>query len=292
MITSPTGAAGIQTYKSNPTLTNNDIYSNTATDSGGGANINEQDNIHHVALTGNRIYSNTAQFGGGVIVGNCAVTMTGNLVYANSAVQGGGLWFASSYAMLVNNFVVGNQTTTGNGSAAVTISGSDVRALHTTIARNSGSRAGVLVIDFYGETGTAVMTNTILVSHTVGIVADFGHAAALEGTLWGDGGWANGTDWSGLGTITTGTVNIWGAPVFLNPEAGDYHISAASAAVDEGVDAGETSDFDGDLRPAPVGTSPDIGADEVNQHFIYLPLVARQIAIRIEASVFPMGGGI
>lgn len=164
-------------------MTNNDIFSNTAEESGGGANLNEADS-NRVTLAMNRIYSNTAFFGGGVIVGNCSVTMTANLVYSNSAVQGGGLWFLSGDAMLVNNVVVGNQATSGNGAAGLFVAGSNVRLLHTTIARNSGGRVGgVLVTDFSAETSTVAMTNTILVSHTLGILVDAGHAAALEATL-------------------------------------------------------------------------------------------------------------
>jgi parallel beta-helix repeat protein len=265
---------GVQTYMSTATLANNDIYRNTAEGSGGGANINETDS-HQVTLTINRIYSNTAHFGGGVMVGNCSTTMTGNRIYGNSAVQGGGLWFASSQATLVNN-VVDNQATTGNGAAGVCVAGSTVQMVHTTIARNSGGRVGgVLVTDFFSEIGTVAMTNTILVSHTAGILVDHGHAAALEATLWGDGTWANGTDWGGGGVIVTGTVNIWGDPAFLSPDGGDYHIGAASDATDAGVDAGVANDIDDDLRPAPVGTNPDLGADEISQRSIHLPLVMR-----------------
>jgi hypothetical protein len=43
---------------------------------------------------------------------------------------------------------------------------------------------------------------------------------------------------------------------------GDYHIQAGSSALDAGVDAGVTSDFDNE--PRPVGAF-DIGADEVQQ---------------------------
>lgn len=266
---------GVQTYQSDATLTNNDIYSNTAEDSGGGANINEADG-NSVALTGNRIYSNTAMFGGGVIVGNCFVTMTGNLVYANSANQGAGVWLNSTGGMLVNEMVVANHVTSTNGASGLFVAGSDVRMLHMTIARNTGGRAGgILVTDFYGEASTVALTNTILVSHTVAILVDSGYTATLEATLWGDGDWANGTDWSGAGTITTGTINVWGVPAFRAPNAYDYHLLPTSAALDAGVDADVTTDMDGDLRPVPVGTSPDLGADEIDQRRAYLPLVVR-----------------
>ena len=119
--------------------------------------------------------------------------------------------------------------------------------------------------------GEVVMTNTILVSHEVGIYVDSGCTATLEATLWGIGPWANGTDWSGSGTILTGTHNYRGDPAFLAPDDGNYHIRAGSAALDRGVDAGVSADIDGDPRPA--GSAPDLGADE--GRFVHLPLVLR-----------------
>ncbi len=267
---------GVQTYKSSATLANNDIYNNLAErdGSGGGLNINEADD-HRVALIGNRVYSNTAQWGGGVIVGNCTVTMTGNLVYANTAVQGAGIWLASSQGLLVNTMVVDNWAeSVGAGAAGLQVAGSDVRMLHTTIARNRGGRVGGLLITSFGvEHSSVAMTNTILVSHSVGIEAGFDDVAALEGTLWGAGSWANAVDWSGA--VVTGTVNVWGAPRFVDPDGGDYHILASSAAAGAGVDAGVSNDIDDDVRPAPEGTLPDLGADEVSQHVVCLPAVVR-----------------
>jgi len=266
---------GVVIYRSNATLTGNDIHDNATLGSGGGININETAS-NHVSLTGNRIYSNTAASGGGVMVGSCTVAMTGNLVYGNTAGRGGGLWLNISDVTLVNNIVVDNQATiTSTTAAGIMVAGGDIRMLHTTIARNYGSNgSGIYVTHFaIPNYSTVAMTNTILVSHTMGIYVTAGNTATLEATLWGDGDWANGTDWSSAGTITTGTVNIWDDPAFFMPDAIDYHILPASAAVDTGVDAGVTTDVDDDLRPAPAGTLPDLGADEISQREVYLPLV-------------------
>jgi hypothetical protein len=119
------------------------------------------------------------------------------------------------------------------------------------------------------------MTNTILVSHTVGIQVASGATATLDCTLWGAGDWANEDDWQVDGTLITDTLacNMWREPDFVDPDGGDYHIGSGSAAIDAGVDAGVTVDIDGDSRIdyAP----PDIGADEFTTYDIYLPLVQR-----------------
>ena len=77
----------------------------------------------------------------------------------------------------------------------------------------------------------------------------------------------------GCGSIFTGTVNVWGDPAFVDPEAGDYHIGPDSAAIDAGVESGVTVDIDGEPRPA--GRGYDIGADESSWRHLYLPLVLR-----------------
>ena len=149
------------------------------------------------------------------------------------------------------------------------IRASDGQILHNTIARND-TAIGIRI-----EYGAAVaLTNTILVSHTMGIQVTSGSTATLEGTLWGSGAWANGADWGGDGDVLTGTVNTWGDPGFVDPDGGDYHIDLGSAARNAGVDSGVIADIDGDTRPQESGY--DIGADEFCMHWkVYLPLVAR-----------------
>ena len=60
------------------------------------------------------------------------------------------------------------------------------------------------------------------------------------------------------------------------PDTGDYHIDAGSAAIDKGIDAGVKTDID--FHPRPYLT-PDLGSDEYwppgTLKFIYLPLVLR-----------------
>lgn len=132
----------------------------------------------------------------------------------------------------INTVVNDNQVS--HFGAGLAVDGSDVRFLHTTIARNSGGDgSGVHVV----LTSTVNMTNTILFSHTVGITVAAGNTATLNATLWH----ANGSKTGGAWTINT-TNNHDG-------DADGYHLTSNSAAIDQGVEAGVTADIDGEVPP-------------------------------------------
>ncbi len=115
------------------------------------------------------------------------------------------------------------------------------------------------------------MTNTILVSHTVGITVATDSTATLASTLW----YSNAADWDGEGAILTGTAerNYWGDPLFA---VDGHHLLSGSAAIDKGVNAGVTRDIDGEFRPQ--GGGYDLGADEapgLGWRNLYLPLILK-----------------
>jgi len=221
-----------------------------------------------VEIRGNTVVGNQASLGtngsgGGLYLQNTLPAVEGNLILRNAVAgplfaRGGGVRIASCPAFTLTNNVVAQNEASRRGSG-IAIYSSDGLLAHNTIAQNfQGVGVGVEV---WG--GTVVISNTILVSHTVGITVTDGTVsgtAILEGTLWGSGPWANGTDWGGDGTIVTGTINLWADPLFANPALDNYHLLAGSAAIDAGVDAGVGTDMDGEPRPR--GTAPDLGADE------------------------------
>jgi hypothetical protein len=244
------------------TLSGGQIISNSASH-GGGLYVYLSD----VTLSGVQIIDNSAAWaGGGVFIWpGSDVTLNGGEIINNSAYSGGGVASGGAFITLTNSVVSDNRAD-GLGSG-LSINGDSIRLMHTTIARNLGGDGSGVHVE---GSATVAMTNTILVSHTVGITVAAGNTATLECTLWGTGAWANDTDWGGAGTIVTGTCNYWGDPAFLDPDAGDYHIGPGSAAIDVGVNAGVDHDIDGD--PRPMGQGYDIGADEF-RHVIYLPII-------------------
>jgi parallel beta-helix repeat protein len=244
----------------------NTVSSNTANGSGGGLFLEGSD----ATLSGNTVTSNTADWGGGgLVLYHSDATLNGNAITFNSGGQdvGGGLWLHTSDATLINNIVTDNQADLAGSGLYIMCS--SPRLVHTTIARNvDGDGSGVYVTMRWCATPSAiVLTNTILVSHSVGISVTAGNTATLESTLWH----GNGADTGGAGTIVTSN-DYTGAPAFA---ADGYHLTASSAAIDKGVDAGVATDIDGQIRDS----QPDIGADEyigAPKRYVYLPLVMRQ----------------
>lgn len=246
-------------------LESNDIYSNTATGNGGGIGSEYGQGL---VLTDNRIFGNVAEdfSGGGLYLFDAdGSTLTRNEIISNTAGGwGGGVALsASTDVTLENNVIAGNYGAT----ALYLYQSGNSHIVHTTIARNDVYYAGV-----YLSEGTYWLTNTILVSHTVGVQVQPGTTATLAATLWGTATWANDSDWTNNGTLITGTLNWWEGPDFVNPDGWDYHIGASSGALDRGVNAGVSTDIDGESR---FYGPPDLGADEYWPPRVYLPLALR-----------------
>lgn len=261
------GAGIVSTGSAGVLMVGNRVSHNVSYAGGGGMYLDTTT----AELSGNLISANISvdteggEGGGGIFLWESQVTISGTTILSNTAAwYGGGLYVGGtdqgSVANLVNTVVAGNQS--GYSGSGLYIESSDLIARHATIARNTGGfpGSGFWVQTYQGGSSTAALTNTILVSHEVGIWVSDNSTATLEATLWGAGPWANDTDWDGPGTIVTGTVNVRGAPEFANAGEGDYHIGAGSAAIDAAVDAGVAVDIDDEPRPA--GAGPDLGADE------------------------------
>ena len=252
-----TAGGGLGLRSGEITLERNAFTANVTEGDGGGLSLA----YARAMLLGNAIAGNIAYHGGGgLFAGSSDVSLEGNRIANNTAyLVGGGLRLTNSDVSLQNDLVVNNLVALAtNGGSGIHAVQSSLRLQHTTWARNRGGDGSALHIE--GLSGPLLLTNTLLVGHTIGITLAAGNRITLEATLWGAGSWANGADWAGAGTVVSGTRNIWGDPAFVEAEGGNYHIMASSAARDAGVDAGVGRDMDG--QPRPIGPAPDLGADE------------------------------
>jgi hypothetical protein len=290
----------------NATLRGNTFTSNSAEQDGGGVLLH----AGVAVLTENIFNSNTADRGGGAymhcngtqikkntFVANTADTAGGGLfldmqcsdaklnetsIISNTAGRGGGLaitggdagWGRS--ATLINTVIADNQANVEGGGIYI-VSAYAVQLLHTTLANNGGGNdSGLRIGDFaFNASGPSavVLTNTILVSQSVGLSITGGSTLTVNSILW----YSTSINISQSPTATVSVQNAyWGDPVFVDPDGGDYHISPGSAAIDKGTVTSVSTDIDNEPR---FGI-PDLGADEYwapgALKRVYLPLVMRQ----------------
>jgi parallel beta-helix repeat protein len=265
---------GMYTAYADATINDCHIYNNSVTyggtNSGGGVYLS----YSNATLTGNVFSGNTASYrGGGVFLYNSDAVLNGNSISGNSLTSssgdGGGLYLQYSDATFVNNIIVDNRARS-EGSGVYSFASSP-HFVHTTVAHNyGGDGSGIYVTQSGINYVTVYLTNTIVASQTVGIWVDPNNTAILEATLWGDGDWANGSNWGGGGTVLAGSINVTGNPGFVDSSGGAYRIGSNSEGINQGVTTAVATDIDGKPR---LG-DPDLGAAEFVIH-AYLPLVLR-----------------
>jgi parallel beta-helix repeat protein len=236
---------------SSATMTNNLIRGNAADDLGGGVYCWDGSSP---TLTDCTIADNTAGWGGGIyccdnsnpMVGCCAVT-------GNAAQGGGGLFCHGSGPAVTDCTIAGNSVGDGGGGGMYCYSYSNPTVTNCTITDNTAGWGGGLFC--WGSSAT--LTNCILWGDSSVEIYVGGGGGPIVTHCDVQRGWA-------------GEGNIDADPVFVDPDAGDYHIMRASPCVDTG-DNGAPSlpecDFEGDPRVLDGDSDgeavADIGVDEV-----------------------------
>ena len=247
-----------------PVHLHNIVVANSKAYRGGGLFLNGSAAI----IEGCEILSNTADSGAGAYLVGGSDHLERSIIRANkSDWGGGGLFLNGSDSILTNNVIIDNQAGTYEGGGIFLYSGAP-RLLYTTLANNS--KSGIFVDNGGGSFSTMVtMTNTIISGHTVGVKLSSrqNNTVTLTATLWH----GNGADRESGSGVINHTKDYGGDPAFA---ADGYHLTASSAAIDKGVDAGVHKDIDGEIRPWSGGY--DIGADEfgsIKARRLYLPVM-------------------
>ena len=250
---------GVYVALAGPLLSDNLIAGNSS------VGVRLSQGVRVTELTGNQIFSN-GDDGFDCMFG--IYRLTGNQITSNA---GDGVETTCCTSKLTNAVIADNQ-----GHGIYVASGypdTPLDIAHATIARNGGESGVGVYVEREAETNSSVLaiTNTIIVSHSVGISVTGGNTVTVNGVLW------HGVPTT-VSHASTATVRVdnqhTGDPVFVDPDGGDYHINAGSAAIDKGVDISLSEDMDGQLRPRENGY--DLGADEIGLLKTYLPLVLRE----------------
>jgi hypothetical protein len=243
------GVSQVQSVSAAGTVTNCVLIGNLSTNGvGGGA--------YRVKLFNCQIIWNYATSGGGA----CACTLLNCTVASNTASSGGGIYGGSVYGVsiaknciLKNNFatstggggyggnmtnclVFGNSATTEGGG--VWTGNSDL-VYNCTIFSNTASASGGV--------REGVCVNSIITFNNAGTYPN-GHPLSVLNCF--------------IAPLQAGTGNITNEPAFVNPAAGDFHLSSNSPCINSGNNTYATSSTDLDGNPRIAGGTVDIGAYE------------------------------
>jgi len=162
----------------------------------------------------------------------------------------------------VINSLFARNTATLSGTALYLGSTGNVQLSYITI----GSPVLINGAAVYVAAGSTHLLDSIITNHLIGLRNE-GGAVIQDYNLFA------GNTVTSTGSVLGGSHNVAGDPKFVNVAHDNYHLSAGSAAIDQGIDLGIPIDFDGD--PRPTGAGFDIGFDEYVRHVIYLPLLIR-----------------
>lgn len=204
-------------------------------------------NASSPTITNCIIRGNKAGWGGGIDIFRSSPSITNCTIEANSAERiGGGIYFYSSSPIITNCTISGNTAGLYGGGIYSGVSSPSIT--NCTISQNMAQLEGG---GFYSYYSSSTITNSIFWGDTPDEIS-LATQSEAEVTY---------SDVKVPDTIYPGEGNINDDPIFVDPQSGDFHLSAGTACIDAGTSSGAPAyDIDGDSRPQ--GEGYDIGSDE------------------------------
>ncbi len=257
--------------------------------------------LTHLRVSGNE----AVQEGGGLYFGHCSATIEDVIVANNLGGTGGGGMRYSYGTVNLENVIVTHNSSHGGG-AGIQFYHSDGTIRNALIADNIGNTKGG-GLHFDGCSPTFINVTVVgnwTAEHGGGLnVSYMSQPTLINSIVWGNTPEQiyYDTDWPGeaiaveysdvqggaAGIITNnhgpvywGDGNLDASPRFVNAGLGNYHLADDSPGINAGKAAGApTTDIEGNPRPNPVGSNPDMGAYENPiarpSSTVYLPLLLK-----------------
>ncbi len=295
--------AGICCEHSSPIISNCIIAENTSSVDGGGIYCYASSpSITNCSITGNSV----DEFGGGICCDSSSITLSNCLISNNSASEdGGGIYCDSSSPSITNCSITGNSGAWGGGICCDYLSSPSIKNCNI-IDNSADCGAGIECYDFssptivnclisgneasedgggiYCDSSSPNIINCIITKNSAdcggGISCyEFSFPTISNSILWGDT-----PDemhiFDSASTIThsniqNGYINGTGIidvnPLFVDPNAGDYHLKSDSPCIDKGdPNIPNLPSTDRDGNPRIINNKPDIGAYEYFEELLTL----------------------
>ncbi|MDB9853778.1 FG-GAP-like repeat-containing protein [Candidatus Marinimicrobia bacterium] len=226
---------------------------------GGGVMIRNENNASVTIENCEIVYNSSGSYGGGIYaMHNNNLTIKNSIIANNSSPNTGGIYHKAS--LTLENCIFNNNSG-AEGGAIRSYYQASLTIKNCTFANNSAERGGAI----HYETSNAICTikNSIFWSNTASIGSQINTAGSAVSVSYTniDGGEeavgyvTDAVDWDESNTDSD--------PLFVAAANGDYRLSDYSPAIGAGTAAGApNTDIEGNLRPNPAGSNPDMGAYE------------------------------
>ncbi|MGA1841792.1 MAG: MopE-related protein [bacterium] len=235
------GGGGIGCWaSSSPQIINCIISRNSADGAGGGIICNSSS----PTITNCTISENTSNGGAGITCHESSSTITGCIIKDNIATyDGGGIDSSSSSLIITNCIIIGN--TAGRWGGGMNCLHDSPTLINCTISENTdGTNGGGIYCSYSSPT----ITNCILWNDSGSEIYKYGYSSNPIVT------------YSDIQGGYSGTGNINQNPMFVNPDADNYHLQSGSPCIDAGTGSGApANDIEGNSRPC---NEHDMGAYE------------------------------
>jgi len=171
-----------------------------------------------------------------------------------SALRGAGarIYFNSYGKAYLSNVVFAQNTVTTTSASASGLhyygaqGENEIKIINSTFAKNEGE-----YVIFIDGNGSKIVTNTII----------WNNQFIKGNSIYGGNGLS--INYSNLEEKYNGTGNINTDPNFVDLANGDYHLRDSSPSLGAGtLEGAPTTDIEGNPRPNPAGSNPDMGAYE------------------------------
>jgi len=231
-------------------------------------------------LNGFTITNGQSIYGGGInCINNSKPILSTLNVYGNTALLiGGGISCENNSAPYINNVRILYNSAPNSSGGGLALEGNAI-VTNCIIARNSANTGGGVYIS---DSANPIINYSTIVYNSAlyagGVVTGISCDATIANTII----WKNeehqirgsnylNVTYSDIQNGWTGEGNIDSDPLFINSSEDNYHLSNYSPAIGAGADSIEidgtwyyspTTDINGNPRPNPAGSKPDMGAYE------------------------------
>ena len=268
---------GIYVNGSDPTLVDLIVSGNSTgttggQPSGGGICLRySSSSIDNVIFEDNYAYYQ----GGGIETRYSDILLTNSIFRGNyGGANSGAGWFGFSSDVTIENVLAtDNEAHYGYGAFGI-YSNTDLYLINATLTDNESGSGDALGIS---STSNATVSNCIFYNNRdhngeiTGPIRLAGTNSSLDIQYSDVQGGQDAIIMNDQSTVNWGAGNIDVDPLFVDPDSGDYHLSDLSPVISGGIDSLQidstwyvvpSTDIEGNPRPNPIGTLPDMGAYE------------------------------